>query len=142
MPHARLRALGKLTRAGINAGLIAAPVLPGITDSVPQLDALLAAARRAGARFAHPGPLRLYASIRDHFFPIIDQHFPALASKYRQVYRGFGNAPQAYAAALSRRFRRLAARHGIERDEPASSGVRRTPHHARRRQLDLLVGRS
>ena len=109
MPHARLRALSRLTRAGINAGLIVAPVLPGITDDTRQLDLLLAAARKAGARFAHPGPLRLYASIRAHFLPLIDAHFPDLAPRYREAYRGLGNAPEAYVRGLDRRFRRLHA---------------------------------
>ena len=45
MPAARLRALRKLTAAGVNAGLIVAPVLPGITDDVPHLEALFRAAR-------------------------------------------------------------------------------------------------
>lgn len=113
MPHARLRALARLTAAGLNAGLIVAPVLPAINDSVEQLDALLSAAKAANARFAHPAPLRLYSSIRDHFLPVIDQHFPELAEKYRAAYRGFGNAPRPYAAALGRRFRRVALRYGI-----------------------------
>ena len=33
MPHARLRGLKKLTDAGLNAGVIVAPVLPGINDA-------------------------------------------------------------------------------------------------------------
>jgi DNA repair photolyase len=51
MPAVRLRALQRLTEAGVNAGLIVAPVLPGITDDVPSLEALFQAARAAGARF-------------------------------------------------------------------------------------------
>jgi len=44
-----------------------APVLPGTTDDIAQLDTLFAAAKRAGARFIHAGPLRLYPAIRDRF---------------------------------------------------------------------------
>jgi DNA repair photolyase len=118
MPHARLRGLAKLSAAGLNAGLIVAPVLPGVNDSSQMLDHLLVAGREAGARFAHPAPLRLYPSIRNHFLPVIDRHFPHLATKYREVYRGQGNAPKAYAAALGRRFRRIAAQYGIPVEEP------------------------
>src|SRR5207253_4160450 len=58
-------ALPILTAAGLNAGLIVAPVLPGVTDDLPRLEALFGAARDAGARFLHAGPLRLYPAIRD-----------------------------------------------------------------------------
>ena len=93
-------------------------------------DHALAAAREAGARFAHPSPLRLYASIRDHFLPVIEQHFPHLAAKYREAYRGLGHAPRRYAAALSRRFRLVARRHNI----PVYG---REPSQAIRSQLGL-----
>src|SRR5205807_9029910 len=65
LPAVRLRALRRLTAAGLNAGLIVAPVLPGVTDDLPRLEALFGAARDAGARFLHAGPLRLYPAIRD-----------------------------------------------------------------------------
>jgi DNA repair photolyase len=109
----RLRGLAKLTAAGINAGLIVAPVLPGITDDLPHLEALFGAAREAGARFVHAGPLRLYPAIRDRFLPLLDEHFPDLAARYRAAYSGRGSAPPAYARALNRRIRRLQARFGF-----------------------------
>jgi len=113
LPAVRLRGLAKLTSAGINAGLIVAPVLPGITDDVPHLEALFHAAREAGARFLHAGPLRLYPAIRERFLPLLDEHFPALAARYRAAYAGSGAAPRGYARALSRRIRRLQARFGF-----------------------------
>jgi len=113
LPAVRLRALARLTAAGINAGLIVAPVLPGITDDVPRLEALFSAAREAGARFLHAGPLRLYPAIRERFLPVLDEHFPALAARYRAAYAGSSSAPRAYARALNRRIRRLQARFGF-----------------------------
>lgn len=116
MPHARLRALQRLCAAGLNAGMIVAPVLPGITDTAPRLDALLAAAKRAGARFAHYSPLRLYTAVRPVFLPVVDRHFATLAPRYRAAYRGDGFVPDAYQKALSARFRRLAESHGLRVD--------------------------
>lgn len=113
MPAVRLRALKKLTDAGVNAGLIIAPVLPGITDDVPHLEALFQVARQAGARFVHAGPLRLYAGVRDRFLPVIEEHFPRLAERYRRAYARHGAAPREYARALSRRIKRLQARYGF-----------------------------
>jgi DNA repair photolyase len=113
VPAVRLRGLGKLVDAGVNAGLIIAPVLPGITDDLAHLDVLFAAARDAGARFVHAGPLRLYPAIRDRFLPVLEEHFPELLAKYGRAYAGHGHAPRDYAKALSRRIERLRRKHGF-----------------------------
>jgi DNA repair photolyase len=113
VPAVRLRALRKLVDAGVNAGLIIAPVLPGITDDVAHLDVLFAAARDAGARFIHAGPLRLYPAIRDRFLPLLGEHFPELLPKYSRAYAGHGYAPRDYARALSRRIEKLRKKHGF-----------------------------
>jgi DNA repair photolyase len=119
MPAARLRGLAKLTAAGVNAGLIVAPVLPGITDDVPHLEALFQAAREAGAMFIHAGPLRLYPAIRDRFLPVLDEHFPQLAARYRRAYSARSSAPREYSRALTRRIRRMQARYGF----PVNNGM-------------------
>ncbi|MGH7701137.1 MAG: radical SAM protein [Gemmatimonadales bacterium] len=117
VPAARLRAVRKLTGAGVNAGLIVAPVLPGITDDVSHLEALFQAAREAGARFIHAGPLRLYPAVRDRFLPVLEEHFPHLAERYRRAYARTSGAPAAYARALSQRIKRLQARFGFPVNE-------------------------
>jgi len=113
IPAARLAALKKLVDAGINAGLIIAPVLPGITDDVAHLDALFAAARASGARFIHAGPLRLYAAVRDRFIPLLAEHFPDLVPRYERAYARQAGAPREYARALSRRIQKLQRKHGF-----------------------------
>ena len=113
VPAARLRALRKLVDAGVNAGLIIAPVLPGITDDVAHLAELFAAAKDAGARFVHAGPLRLYPAIRDRFLPVLEEHFPELLPKYKRAYAGHGYAPRDYARALSKRIEKLRRKHGF-----------------------------
>ncbi|HYK81548.1 MAG TPA: radical SAM protein [Gemmatimonadales bacterium] len=136
MPAVRLRALARLTAAGINAGLIMAPVLPGITDDVPHLEALFQAAREAGARFVHAGPLRLYAAVRERFFPVLEANFPHLADRYRAAYKHRSSAPRDYARALARRVKRLQARFGF----PVNEGM--VDRYARRRpalQGDLAL---
>jgi DNA repair photolyase len=120
MPRVRLRALEQLVAAGINAGLIVAPVLPGISDALPQLDALFRAAREAGARFVHAGPLRLYPAVRDRFLPVVEEHFPELAARYQRAYARSSGAPRSYATALARRIQRLQRRFGF----PVNAGMR------------------
>lgn len=118
MPHARFRALQKLREAGIEAGINAAPVLPGITDSIFQIDALVAAAREANAAFVSPSVVRLCPSARESFLPVVKQHFPDLMPRYRAAYRGGWNASAGYVAAIERRFERVARKHGILGSDP------------------------
>jgi DNA repair photolyase len=114
MPAVRLRAVTRLTEAGVNAGLIVAPVLPGISDDVARLETLFAAARAAGARYVSASPLRLYPAIRDRFLPVLEEHFPHLAERYRRAYAGRGAAPAHYARALTRRIAKLQEKYGFE----------------------------
>ena len=114
VPGARLRALKKLVDAGVNAGLIVAPVLPGITDDLAHLDTLFAAAREAGARFVHAGALRLYAAVRDRFLPVLGEHFPELVPRYERAYARQAGAPREYTRALSRRLENLRRKHGFK----------------------------
>src|SRR5256712_875945 len=103
MPAVRLRALERLANAGVRVGLIVAPVLPGVTDDLPHLEALFQAAREAGARFVHTGPLRLYPAVRDRFLPMLEERFPHLVARYRRAYEGRSGAPRDYARAPAAR---------------------------------------
>jgi DNA repair photolyase len=117
IPAARLRALKQLVDAGVNAGLIIAPVLPGITDSVAHLDALFAAAHKAGALFIHAGALRLYAAVRDRFIPVLAEHYPELVPRYERAYAKQAGAPREYARALARRIQQLQKKHGFTKND-------------------------
>ena len=121
-PHVRLKTLKRLTDANINAGLIVAPVLPGITDGVNQIKELLQAAKDNGGRFANPSPLRMYAALHRGFLPLIKEYFPDLYPKYRRAYRGAGNAPKHYTDAVVRRFKKIAAEFGMPVKDPVLEG--------------------
>jgi DNA repair photolyase len=118
-PATRLRALKRLAEAGVRVGLIVAPVLPGITDDLPHLEALFRAARDAGASFVHAGPLRLYAAVRERFLPVLTEHFPDLAPRYRNAYARGSGARRDYARALAARIKRLQRRFGF----PVNDGM-------------------
>lgn len=112
-PRVRLKALKELTSAGIEAGLIVAPILPGITDNVRQISLLFAAAKRAGAHFVHPSPLRLYQGVRPFFLPVLERHFPELLEKYLNAYSKSISAPKRYTKLVHNRFARIGRRYGI-----------------------------
>jgi DNA repair photolyase len=114
MPHARLRAVRQHVAAGVHAGLLVAPILPGITDRTAHLRQLLRAAREHQACCAHPSPLRLYAAVRPVLLPVLQRQFPTLVPRYLAAYRRAENAPSEYARGLKDRFARLAVEIGID----------------------------
>ncbi len=116
LPHARFRALNKLVASQINAGLIVAPVLPGLTDSKVALRRLFRAAATAGARFVHASPLRVSGAVRGPFFPVLERHFPDLAARYRQAYAQASEAPEDYRNALQERVQDIARQVGLPLD--------------------------
>ncbi|MGA2382371.1 MAG: radical SAM protein [Gemmatimonadales bacterium] len=121
MPQVRLRALEKLVKGGIHAGVMLAPILPGITDGVPQLLALMRVAKAAGAAFVHASPLRLCPAVRLTFLPAVARHFPALLPRYERAFDGRGCVTETYARALERRVEQLKRRTGFGSPERESS---------------------
>src|SRR5207249_320600 len=78
-PAARLAAVEALTKAGVPAGVMAAPMIPGLNDH--ELPAILTAARDAGAEFAGLTVLRLPYSVSTLFEAWLEQHFPQRKEK-------------------------------------------------------------
>jgi len=113
-PHARLRALERLARAGLHTGLLIAPILPGLTDSRESLAELMIQAKAAGARFAAGFPLRLGPATRERLLPHLAEEFPELAQRYARHYAGRHNASREYVDALTARIQELQREFGFE----------------------------
>jgi DNA repair photolyase len=126
VPEARLRALRRLTQGGIHAGLLVAPIVPGVTDDWAGLARLMEKAKEAGARYVVGSALRLGPAARHRFLPHLEREFPQLAERYRRHYAGKDHVSQSYQDALTRRLRALQQAFGFSVDE----GMRR------RRQLE------
>jgi DNA repair photolyase len=114
-PWKRFEAMRRLDAAGVPVGLLLAPILPGITDSVASLDAVMSAAKDHGARFLGTGTLRLAPVVKVHYLRFVGETFPDLLSRYQRAYPST-NAPRAYARALAARLERIRARHGFDED--------------------------
>ena len=115
VPSARLRALQRLVDNDIHAGLLVAPIIPGLTDSRRALARLMGAAKEAGARYVIGSALRLNPAARRHFLPVLDREFPDLAERYRQHYAKSDNASRAYQDALKTRLADLRHVAGMSR---------------------------
>lgn len=79
LPRQRLDAIEKLTAAGIPAGVLMAPVIPGLNDS--EIPAVLEAAANAGARCAGYTILRLPYAVAPLFEAWLEQHMPDRKAK-------------------------------------------------------------
>jgi DNA repair photolyase len=125
VPAARLRALRRLTAGGIYAGLIVAPIIPGITDDWAGLARLMEAAKEAGARYVIGSALRLGPAARRRFLPVLEREFPALYERYRRHYAASDMASRSYQDALTRRLNALRQAYGFAGDEASSRRRRR-----------------
>jgi DNA repair photolyase len=76
-PHARLRAMRRLHAAGVPVGVMFAPVIPWVNDS--ELEAVLEAARDAGAGSAGYVLLRLPHEVAPLFRDWLQTHLPERA---------------------------------------------------------------
>ncbi len=127
-PHARLRAVKGLVDAGIYAGLMVAPVIPGVTDSREALGAVMAAGKAAGARYVVGAALRLGPAARTRFLPHLAQEFPELVERYTRRFGHSESPGQDYIDALSRRIRSLQREYGF----PVNSGMSGRQRHQSR----------
>ena len=112
-PDLRLDTLRQLALLGIRAGVSCAPVIPGITDSPRDLDALVRAAREAGASFLFANPLNLRPCSFAVFMPFLEEEFPALVAQYRERYGKRAYVEKAYQQRISNLVRALKRKHGL-----------------------------
>lgn len=113
-PDSRLRAIARLSEAGVNVGVNCMPVLPGITDDPAGLDELVRRVKEAGATRFAACALRLDRSARARYLPFITQEFPDLAERYRATYAHDRSVGERYRAGLSRYVAELCGKYGIE----------------------------
>ncbi len=112
-PDLRLESLHRLREAGIKAGVICAPVLPGITDSPKQLEPVVRAAAAAGATHVYANPLFLKPCSAAVFMPFLKEKFPQLVDDYEQRFKERAFLPAAYRKRISELFVRLREKYGI-----------------------------
>ena len=101
-PRQRLRAVRMLADAGIHVNVALAPVLPHISDSAENIEAVVRAAREAGARNVWHNTLYLHEVTREAFFSYLRERKPELLAEYASLYRG-KYAPGDIAATVDRR---------------------------------------
>ena len=112
-PDLRIATVKQLRQAGLSVGVLASPLLPGITDREGELEAVAAAAQQSGALWFNSGVLFLMPSSARTFFPFLREKFPRLANQYEQWYTKDGYAPEEYRSKIARRVLQIRERYGL-----------------------------
>ena len=87
-PLQRLRAVRTLVDAGIRAGVLMAPIVPGITSDRDRLAETIKAVADHGARFVGANLLYLKGGTRTHFLEFLAREYPELAGTYEELFAG------------------------------------------------------
>jgi DNA repair photolyase len=111
-PFHRLRAMRTLREAGVPAGVLMAPVLPGLTDSAPSIEAVAAAAREHKAAYFSANALRLAPHVKEFYLGFIGDEYPDLLARYERAYPGT-YAPPEYRDKLNQRVERIRRQYGF-----------------------------
>ena len=122
-PRQRLRVLARLVAAGVNAGVLMAPLLPGISAGEAQVAATVQAAAEHGACFLWTGLLHLDRGVRDHYLAFLRERYPELVAGHLRLYRG-KYAPPIYAEHITARAARHKAAWGLGERYPQTEPQR------------------
>lgn len=113
-PEARLRALARLSEAGLEVGINVMPVLPAITDGRDQLEDLVKSVGERGAAYVSACALRLRSTARQRYLPFIEQEFPHLARRYWATYAFDHKVSATYSERLKKRVAEICQAHGVQ----------------------------
>ncbi len=116
-PLKRLAAVGRLVALGVPAGIMAAPVVPWLTDAPGALEALAEAARDHDARWMATGVLRLHPDVRPWFMEWLRGERPDLVRWYDRWYRR-ADPPRIYHDRIHERVRVARSRLGLDGGPP------------------------
>jgi DNA repair photolyase len=139
-PDLRLDAVRTLAQTGLRVGVSCSPVVPGITDSPKDLEALIQAAAESGADYVFANPLFLKPCSAAVFLPFLEQNFPHLAANYRERYHDRAFLPPAYAKRLSDLVARLKEKYKLTpaHRQQRSAFATKWPVEAFEEQLNLF----
>lgn len=112
-PRQRLRALERLTAAGIRASVGMAPILPGLSDNPDAMEEVVRAARAAGAAGIWANVLYLRPGTREHFMDSLTRYWPELIPHYKDLYARGSYLPKEQVRPVQEKVQELSRRHAV-----------------------------
>ena len=125
-PLQRLRAVRTLRDAGVHAGVLMAPVVPGFTTQPSKLEATIKASADHGAAFVGANLLYLKGGTKDHFMGFLRHAYPDMAAGYERLYTGAYASPE-YVGAVRALIEMLQQRYEVNRRTRRSFATESTP---------------
>ena len=119
-PLQRLRAVRALVDAGVNAGVLMAPIVPGFSTARHKVERTIKAIADHGARFVGCNVMYLEDGTRDHFMGFIDREFPAMRPRFERLYVK-KYPPEAYRKEVQSMVRVLQDRYGMRQRKEADA---------------------
>jgi DNA repair photolyase len=119
-PKRRMRAVEALNEAGVPCGVLMGPVLPGLSDSEEQIQAVVDAAIDAGAVSLGAVVLHLRPGVKEHVMGWLPTARPELVERYEHLYRRGAYAKDEQAR-VSEIVRQAVARRGGPRTLPSTT---------------------
>ena len=112
-PLQRLRAVRALVDAGIQAGVLMHPIVPGFSSSRAKIERTVKAIADHGATFLSCAVMFLEDGTRTHFMHFLEREFPHWVPRYERLYTK-KHAPDAYRKEIAGMVRALQARYGLQ----------------------------
>jgi DNA repair photolyase len=117
-PLQRLRAVRELHDAGVNVGVLMAPIVPGFSSSRDKVERTVKAIADHGARFVGCNVMYLQDGTRTHFLKFIEVEFPQMLPRFERLYEK-KYPPDEYRKQVQGMVRVLQRRYGLTRREDA-----------------------
>ncbi len=112
-PDLRFAALHRLREAGITAGVLCSPLLPGINDAESSIDQVAVRAAGARASFLAAHSLFLKSCSRPTWLSFVREHFPHLVGDYDRRFANADFADGPYRRQMATVLQRICNRHGL-----------------------------
>ena len=129
-PLQRLRAVRELVDAGVNAGVLMAPIVPGFSSSRGKLERTIKAIADHGARFVGCNVMHLEDGTRSHFMKFLEREFPSMLPRYERLYQK-KHPPGSYRAEVQAMVRVLQQRYGLTPRSAAHTTVDAQPEEVK-----------
>jgi len=120
-PAQRLRAVRALVDAGIDCGVLMAPIVPGFSTQPAKMERTIKAIAESGARSVGAMVMHLEGGTRDHFMAMLNREYPEMVEKYEKLYAS-KYVSKDYDKRVQEVVSLMRARYGIATRKKASEG--------------------
>lgn len=110
----RFKAMEAAANRGILTGTAFMPILPFVSDSEGNLEAVVKMTRDHGGSFVLAGNLTLSGYQRQRYLSLVSKHYPELVSQYDKLYQGTYSPADTYWSRIAHKVREFCHKYGIK----------------------------